>query len=172
KLDADGGAAPLLSVFGGKITTYRRLAEAAMKELQPFYPAATGAWTAGVALPGGDFPHDRVSGLTAGLQAEYPFLSQAWAQRLVRAYGTQAADMLGEASEASDLGTEFGATLTEREVRWLISQEWAQTAEDVVWRRSKLGLRLTEAELQRLTAWMATQARPAAKGVGADALSG
>ncbi len=154
-LDAEG--APLLSVFGGKITTYRRLAESALAKLAPFFPAATGAWTARAPLPGGDFPIDGVAALVAGLRARYPFLTDYWAGRLVRAYGAEAGDVLGEARVAADLGRDFGATLTEAEVRWLLDREFARSAADILWRRSKLGLRMTEEQAAALEAFVQDQ---------------
>ena len=153
-LSLDQSGAPLLNVFGGKITTYRRLAEEALKKLQPFFPAARTDWTARVALPGGDFPHDGVAALVASLQRQHPFLTPYWAARLIRAYGTEAATMLNGASSAADLGQNFGATLTETEVRWLMTHEFARSAADVVWRRSKLGLRLTADQIATLDTWM------------------
>jgi glycerol-3-phosphate dehydrogenase len=141
-LSLDDRAAPLLSVFGGKITTYRRLAEHALDKLRPFFPGLAGNWTARVPLPGGAFPVDGAPGLIADLRARHPFLTDFWATRLVRAYGTEAATILGEARSAADLGRDFGATLTEAELRWLITREFARTAEDVLWRRTKLGLRM------------------------------
>jgi glycerol-3-phosphate dehydrogenase len=163
KLDETGGA-PLLNVFGGKITTYRRLAEGAVDRIAGFFPGLTGTWTKGVPLPGGDFPVDGVSRLVAELREAHPFLTAAWALRLVRAYGTEAAEMLGDAREAAALGRDFGATLTEREVGWLMRKEYARTAEDVLWRRSKLGLRLAPEEARALDVWMAErrEAAPAA----------
>ena len=152
-LDETGGV-PLLNVFGGKITTYRRLAEAALVKLGGAFPNARDAWTAGVPLPGGDFGVDEVEVLTRGLRRDYCFLDEYWAERLVRAYGTEARAVLGEARRAGDLGRAFGATLTEREVRWLMAREWARTAEDVVWRRSKLGLRLRPGQIEALDAFM------------------
>jgi glycerol-3-phosphate dehydrogenase len=157
-LSLDRNGPPLLNVFGGKITTYRRLAEAALAKLVPFFPQATPAWTARVALPGGDFPHDGVAALTERLRAQYPFLTPYWAGRLVRAYGTEALALLGAAATAEDLGRDFGATLTEAEVRWLIAREYAATAEDVVWRRSKLGLRMTAQQIDALDRFMADAA--------------
>ena len=132
----------VLSVFGGKITTYRRLAEAAMAKLAPLFPGLRGAWTANTALPGGNFPWDGIDQLCAGITQRYPFLQTATIRRLVRAYGTQSVDVLGDARKPDDLGKYFGTDLTEREVDWLIRHEWARTAEDVLWRRSKLGLRM------------------------------
>ena len=140
-------APALLSVFGGKITTYRRLAEAAMAKLARLFPGMRGAWTAGVALPGGDFPWDGIEQVCGDLARRYPFLSDGTVRRLVRAYGTRAAEMLGDTRGVADLGHCFGAGLTEREVDWLIRTEWARTAADVLWRRSKLGLRLTATEV-------------------------
>jgi glycerol-3-phosphate dehydrogenase len=153
-LDLDTAGPPLLNVFGGKITTFRKLAEAAVGKLAQHFPAATGPWTAGAALPGGDFPVDRFEGLVIELQAEYPFLSEPWARRLARAYGTEAHGVMAGARAAEDLGRDFGATLSEAELVWLIEKEWARTAEDVVWRRSKLGLRLTQGQIAAVDEWM------------------
>ncbi|MDT8343297.1 MAG: glycerol-3-phosphate dehydrogenase [Thermohalobaculum sp.] len=157
KVEGREGEAPLLNIFGGKITTYRRLAEAALGKLAPFLPAMGPAWTARVPMPGGDFPVDGRDALVASLCAAYPFLDRPWALRLVRAYGTEARDILGAAATAGDLGQRFGHNLTEVEVRWLMTREWARTAEDVLWRRSKLGLRLSAAEAAALDRWMAAQ---------------
>jgi glycerol-3-phosphate dehydrogenase len=151
---AEGPGAPLLNIFGGKITTYRKLAEAALAKLRPFFPEAGADWTAGVALPGGDFPVDGFDRLTESLHRAYPFLTAAWARRLVRAYGTEALDILGEAREAADLGPDFGATLTGAEVRWQMGHEYARAAADVVWRRTRLGLKMTEAQIAALDDWM------------------
>ena len=152
------GAAPLLNIFGGKITTYRRLSEAALAELAAYFPNATGQWTAGVPLPGGDFPVDGVAELTAALEQDYPFLKPAEASRLIRAYGTEARDMLGTARTRTDLGRDFGAGLTEAEARWQMAHEYAQTAEDIVWRRTRLGLKMSAGEIAALDAWMRTAA--------------
>lgn len=149
----DGGA-PLLNIFGGKITTYRRLAEAALEDVRPWFSSMGGSWTGTAALPGGDFPVDGVENLISSVIEQYPFLDRAWAERLVRTYGTETREMLGGARSAGDLGIDFGATLTEAEVRWLIEKEWARTAEDVIWRRSKLGLRLSREQSAALEEWM------------------
>ena len=154
ELQAAPGEAPVLSVFGGKLTTYRRLAEAAMAKLAPFFPGLRGAWTAGASLPGGDFPHDGVEALSAGVARRYPFLAQSTVRRLVRSYGTLVPDMLGEAQDAASLGRTFGADLTEREVNWLVRTEWARTADDILWRRSKLGLRVGEASTRALADYL------------------
>jgi glycerol-3-phosphate dehydrogenase len=145
----------LLSVFGGKLTTYRRLAEKAMQRLGPRFPGMRGDWTAGVPLPGGDFPWDRIEQVGANLSRRYPFIADATCRRLVRAYGTCAADILGDARCQADLGQNFGADLTEREVDWLVRSEWARTAEDVLWRRSKLGLRISRSEAATLDMYLA-----------------
>jgi glycerol-3-phosphate dehydrogenase len=154
-LSLDQSGPPLLNVFGGKITTYRRLAEEALAKLAPFFPQAKGDWTARVALPGGDFPHDGVARLRARLRATYPFLTEPWAARLIRAYGSEAGQVLGAAKSAADLGRDFGATLTEAELRWLMTREFARRAADVVWRRSKLGLRLDAAQVAAIETYMA-----------------
>lgn len=153
KLDTSRGA-PALGVFGGKITTYRRLAESAMADIQTVFPSLSGSWTAGAALPGGDFPVDGFDEQVEALLSKYDFLTERWAKRLVRAYGTDANDILGTAQTATDLGTDFGATLTEREVIWLVEKEFARTAEDILWRRSKLGLRLTDQQAAALDTWL------------------
>ena len=148
------GQAPALDIFGGKITTHRRLAEAALDKLRPWFPDMPGPWTAGVPLPGGAFAWDGGPALVAELCAAHPFLDGDWAARLVRLYGTEAAILLSGARLAADLGEDFGATLTEREVLWLREHEWARTAEDILWRRTKLGLRLTPAEATRLAGYL------------------
>ncbi|MCF6305591.1 MAG: glycerol-3-phosphate dehydrogenase [Rhodobacteraceae bacterium] len=151
----DEAGAPMLNVFGGKITTYRRLAESALEKIAAYFPDLSDKWTAGVALPGGDFPVDGVVDLISALKSEFPFLDDFWAKRLVKAYGTLAREVLAGAKSAVDLGQDFGASLTEQEVRWLMANEYVVTAEDVIWRRSKLGLRLSEAEKAGLESWFA-----------------
>nr|WP_321511705.1 glycerol-3-phosphate dehydrogenase [uncultured Celeribacter sp.] len=154
KVDADGGA-PILNIFGGKITTYRRLAESALEHIADHFADLPGPWTAGVALPGGDFPVSGVAGQISALQEQFSFLTPAWAARLLRAYGTEAGLVLNGATQANDLGRDFGETLSEAEVIWLMDEEYARTAEDIVWRRSKLGLRLSAEQISELDAWMA-----------------
>jgi len=141
-LKVDDTGAPLLNIFGGKITTYRVLAEDSMEKLRPYLGALKPKWTAGVALPGGDFAVDDVEAQITALARDYPFLTPQWAKRLIRAYGTDARKLLGDAASASDLGQDFGATLTQAEVRYLMRYEYATCAADILWRRSKLGLRL------------------------------
>ncbi|HHS89244.1 MAG TPA: glycerol-3-phosphate dehydrogenase [Rhodobacteraceae bacterium] len=152
-LDVAGGA-PLLNIFGGKITTYRRLAEGAMDKIATAIDVPAGNWTAGVPLPGGDFPVDGVAALIERLKADYPFLSHNWARRLVRCYGTEARKLLGDARQASDLGRDFGATLSEAEVRWLMDKEFARAADDILWRRTKLGLHMDAEQIAAFEAWM------------------
>jgi glycerol-3-phosphate dehydrogenase len=156
ELDTPGGA-PLLSIYGGKITTYRRLAEEALERLAPYLRSAKAkeGWTAKSPLPGGNLDVSAIAALAAELVRNYRFLSDVHANRLAHAYGTRASKLLGNAKSVADLGQSFGATLTESEVRYLMSSEWARTAEDVVWRRSKLGLRLSAAEIAALDDWMA-----------------
>ncbi|HEV8035123.1 glycerol-3-phosphate dehydrogenase [Yoonia sp.] len=153
-LSLDENGAPLLNIFGGKITTYRKLAENALKKLTPLIGGGD-PWTADAALPGGDFKVKDRDKLVADLMSDYPFLTDRWALRLIKAYGTEARAILGKASAAKDLGQDFGATLTAAEVKWLMAHEYARTAEDVVWRRSKLGLRLTPDQVAGLDAFMA-----------------
>jgi glycerol-3-phosphate dehydrogenase len=153
------GVAPLLSVFGGKITTYRRLAEAAVAQLEGVMGKRGVPWTATAALPGGDFPVDGGVERFSQLLRLYPFMDPANLRRLVRAYGTDAAKMLSGAKSAADLGQPFGGGLTAREVDHLMDCEWADVPDDILWRRSKLGLRLDQNEVALLRAYM--QARKA-----------
>jgi glycerol-3-phosphate dehydrogenase len=165
-LDRPGHAAPVLSIYGGKITTYRCLAEEAMDKLAGVFPEWAGerGQTAARKLPGGDFPVDAAFKLMAALQRDYPFLSEREARRLVRHYGLEARNILGEARERGDLGRDFGGSLTEAEVRFLMEREYARTAEDVVWRRTKSGLRMTSEDIRKLDDWMISQ-RSGAEGL-------
>lgn len=149
-----GEGAPLLSIFGGKITTYRKLAEAALQRLRPFHPSMGGAWTANVPLPGGDLPGANFDAFLAELRQRRPWLPEKMAHRLARAYGTRVEELLGGAEHMEDLGRHFGGGLTEREVDYLREREWAITAEDILWRRSKLGMHLAPAEQARLIEWL------------------
>ncbi|MDO5614009.1 MAG: glycerol-3-phosphate dehydrogenase [Paracoccus sp. (in: a-proteobacteria)] len=147
-----GSGAPCLNIFGGKITTYRRLAESALSRLAPFFAGMGPGWTAGAPLPGGDFPVDGVPGLVADLRRAHPALDGATALRLVRAYGTEAAAMLSQGP-----GRDFGAGLTEAELSWQMTHEYAREVDDVIWRRSKLGLRMTPDQVAELGDWMAAR---------------
>jgi glycerol-3-phosphate dehydrogenase len=147
--------APLLTVYGGKITTYRHLGEEAVDLLGPRLPALGGtAWTRTQPLPGGDFPTDGLDDLVAGLISRHPFLSEADAKRIARAYGTRAERWLGSATDREALGRDFGGGLSEAELRYLVETEWARTAEDVLWRRTKLGLRLNSDQAAALAEFL------------------
>jgi glycerol-3-phosphate dehydrogenase len=159
-VDETPGLALQLSIFGGKITTYRKLAESVLDRLAKHLPSGSTAkkgWTADAPLPGGDFPTDGRAALAAEFRRDHPFLSGADAARLAGSYGTKARVFLGQSKMASDLGRWFGV-LSEAEVRYMMAQEWAVTAEDILWRRSKLGLHLAKADQQSLAEWLKTAA--------------
>jgi glycerol-3-phosphate dehydrogenase len=144
-LDYAKNLAPLLTIYGGKITTHRKLAEAAMDKIAPFLKAQP-AWTAGSSLPGGDFPPDGFYELVGETIGRWPFLSEPHARRLVRAYGRRVELILGTAESMEDLGPRFTGDLTGAELRYLVEHEWAETAEDVLYRRGKFGLKTTPDE--------------------------
>jgi glycerol-3-phosphate dehydrogenase len=149
-LDTDSGP-PLLSIYGGKITTYRRLAEHALTQLIPWFPSMKGPWTAHARLSGGELPEGR-QGYLNNLSARYPALSIPLLESIVSRHGSNAPLILGDAETQDDLGVHFGENLYAREVDYLIDREWALTADDVLWRRTKAGLRLddnTQAALAR-----------------------
>jgi glycerol-3-phosphate dehydrogenase len=144
----------LLTVFGGKITTYRHLAEQAVRTLAPLLPVLDGpGWTACAPLPGGDFPMTGLADLIAGLTRDHPFLDARAADRVGRAYGTRARAWLN-----APQGIDFGHGLSEAEVRYLVDQEWARDVDDILWRRTKLGLRFDPAQRARLKDWLAERA--------------
>jgi len=155
-LDRGADRAPLLTVYGGKITTYRNLAEAVLAKLGRFFPDAkartpwTGEWT----LPGGDFAPGGDGAVVTATRAKWPFLGEAHARRLVAAYGTRVTLLLDGVTREEDLGPRLGADLTGAEVRYLMRHEWAETADDVLWRRSKLGLHLSKPEVAALERYM------------------
>jgi glycerol-3-phosphate dehydrogenase len=152
--DATDGPA-LLNVFGGKITSYRHLAQSAVDKLAARVPSLLGAaWTADAALPGGDFAVTDAAKIKVQYAADYPFLDTDNIDRIVKAYGTLAKEWLADAKAASDLGEDFGHGLHAAEVDYLVRQEWAQSAEDVLWRRSKLGLHFSMEETQRLSQYL------------------
>tara|TARA_R110002051_G_scaffold304145_3_gene373342 strand:+ start:45 stop:1556 length:1512 start_codon:yes stop_codon:yes gene_type:complete len=134
------GTPALLNVFGGKLTTYRRLAESALEHIESALGRRKPRWTAHSSLPGGGFAVDGFEAEVEGLRAQYPFLAARDAERLTRAYGTLACAILGDARTPQDLGPDFGCGLTGAEVRHLVEREWARSAQDILWRRSKLGL--------------------------------
>jgi glycerol-3-phosphate dehydrogenase len=153
KADERAGA-PLVNIFGGKITTYRRLAESMLEKIEGLLGARGKRWTAGAALPGGDFAPDGFESEVSRLKGSYPFLDLKFARRLVRLYGSKARVLLGLAKSEADLGRCFGADLYEAEIRYLMAHEWAATADDVLWRRTKRGLRLTREEAGELDQYM------------------
>jgi glycerol-3-phosphate dehydrogenase len=164
-LDAPYGTPALLSVFGGKLTTYRRLAETSLAMLSPHLPTPLGqnaGWTARVPLPGGDFPADGFDQQVAAAAARYSFIPKPTLRRLLRAYGTRIDRLIGGARCYSDLGRVFGADLTEAELRYLVDVEWARTAADVIWRRTKLGLRLSPQQVAAIDEAMGPMVREVA----------
>jgi len=154
-LDKRDGQAPLLTIYGGKITTHRKLAEAAMAQIGHFFEA-TPPWTATSRLPGGEFPAEGLDALVSELIERWPFLSAPHARRLARAYGRRAERFLEVAKNMDDLGPRFAGDLTGAEVRYLVENEWAQSADDILWRRSKLGLKATPEECLALDRFIAS----------------
>ncbi len=155
KAQGENGQPKVLNIFGGKITTYRRLAESMMELVGETIGAKGESWTKGAKLPGGDFPTTGFADLLAETRARYPFLKGAQSERMVKAYGTNINEILGDAVKAADLGKDFGHGLTAAEVSYLMESEWARTADDVLWRRSKLGIRFSAKEKRSLDDWMA-----------------
>jgi glycerol-3-phosphate dehydrogenase len=156
--EARRGKAPLLTIFGGDGTTSRLRAERAVSRLTPFYPMSP-RWTAKAPLPGGDFEWDRFDDEVDSARERWRFLTEAQAQRLVAAYGSRLAAVLGDAKTGADLGPAFGPELTGAEVRYLMACEWARFPDDILWRRSKLGLTMPPADREALAAFMATAPR-------------
>jgi glycerol-3-phosphate dehydrogenase len=154
-LDASAGSAPLLTVYGGALTSYRGLAERALAQIAEYFVAGS-RWTDTAALPGGDFAWDGIEALVASTRARWPFLNEPHARRLVNAYGTRVERIVDGARRLEDLGPCFGADLTAAEIRYLQRHEWAETAEDVLWRRSKLGLQLRPDQQAAVARFMAT----------------
>lgn len=161
RTDGKGKQALLINIFGGKITTYRKLAEAVVEKIEDALGKRGRPWTHGATLPGGDFPVDGFSDLVADLIRDYPFLTEPHAHRLIRQYGTRARAFLGSARSLDDLGQHFGDTLYAAEVQYLIDNEWAVAAEDVLWRRSKLGLKIGAAGAKALDDWISARTRRA-----------
>jgi len=156
-LELDENGPPLLSVFGGKLTTYRRLAERVLDRLGRYFPKSNGAWTEGATLPGGDIPDLDLDRYSRDLAARYPALPTDLLSRLVHTYGSRTDRLLEGATTLTDLGDHFGGTLYAREVDYLVANEWACTAEDVLFRRTKLGLRLPEETVDRLREHIASK---------------
>lgn len=156
-LDMDEGA-PLLTIYGGKITSYRHVAEAAVDALAGHVPALSGKrWTAKMPLPGGGFPTNGAAALIAEIRLAHPFLTAPTADRIVRAYGLDARTWLGDADSWDALGGEIGHGLSGAEAEWLVTHEWARTTDDILWRRTKLGLHFTPEEVERLATWLETK---------------
>ncbi|TIU62764.1 MAG: glycerol-3-phosphate dehydrogenase, partial [Mesorhizobium sp.] len=154
KTDGGEGSAPIINAFGGKITTYRRLSESMLEKIESFLGKRGKPWTSNAPLPGGNFPPTGFEAQVAKLKSAYPFLDQRLARRLTRLYGTLAQAVLGLAKSNADLGRNFGADLYEAEVRYLVENEWALTAEDVLWRRTKRGLHLSREQAATLDEFM------------------
>lgn len=152
KVDHEAHRAALLTLFGGKITTYRRLAEEALAKLAPFFPGMKGDWTATEPLPGGDVAH--FNAFRDEMRARYPGLPRELVEGVVRRHGSRAVRVLGEARCLEDLGASFGAGLTQREVEYLVAEEWAATEEDILWRRTKCGLHMADAERGAVAAFL------------------
>ncbi|HET8728804.1 MAG TPA: FAD-dependent oxidoreductase, partial [Alphaproteobacteria bacterium] len=157
-VDAADGQPPLLSIFGGKITTYRRLAEHALEKLAPFLGCDRAGWTADAPLPGGDIPGADFDGFLADLKRDRPWLPAALAERYARAYGSRTRQLLGEARSLADLGRQLWGDLYEAELEYLAAQEWAATSEDVLWRRSKLGLHVPDGTAAAIDDWFRQRA--------------
>jgi glycerol-3-phosphate dehydrogenase len=153
-LDGAPGQAPVLSIFGGKITTFRKLAEHALDELKGYFPALKPSWTEKAKMPGGDMPDADFDRFFAGVKSRWPFLPEPVAYRLSRAYGTRIEQLIGSAKSMADLGEDFGAGLTAAEVDYLVRREWARSAEDILWRRSKLGLHVPADAPQKIDAYI------------------
>ncbi len=153
ELDGGNGVAPMLSIFGGKITTFRKLSEHALEKLAPFFPAMRGAWTASAHLPGGDMPDADFDRFMGAVSERYPWLPQPLARHYARLYGTRMHELLAGAASVADLGMRFGPLFHEREARFLMETEWAETPEDVLRRRTKHGLHMNEEEKAEFAAW-------------------
>ncbi|RUU77060.1 glycerol-3-phosphate dehydrogenase, partial [Mesorhizobium sp. M7A.F.Ca.MR.362.00.0.0] len=153
ELDASNGNAPLLSVFGGKITTFRKLSEHALEKIQPFFPMMKKAWTAKIPLPGGDLPNADFEQFLSDLHSEFSWLSPSLVKHYARSYGTRARQLLAGAQREADLGRRFGPDLYEREARFLAETEWAGTSADILERRTKHGLHLNAAERKAFEDW-------------------
>ena len=160
-LDETGGA-PLLNVFGGKITTYRELAERGMHKLKGVFPAMGGDWTESEPLPGGEIPDADYAAFAEQMRSDYPWMPRELRRHYGRLYGARVRDLVGNATSLEGLGRHFGGTLYEAEVRYLIAKEWALTAEDILWRRSKHRLHMSQPERDAFAAWFDATVREAA----------
>ena len=161
-LELDRAPAPLLSVFGGKITTYRKLAESAVNLLARELGSRGQPWTAAAILPGGDLPGASFAVFLRTLARRYPWLPAPLRQRYAQAYGTRIERIVGDARRLADLGPELTAGLHEREAEYLCREEWARTSQDILWRRTKLGLRARAGSTEGLESWLRARARATA----------
>jgi glycerol-3-phosphate dehydrogenase len=159
QIDRATNGAPILSVFGGKLTTYRRLAEQVVDRLAPLLGVRRGAWTAGAALPGGDMGEERFEGCLARMRGRHPGIPSEWIEGMVRRHGSRAEAILRDAQSPAALGHHFGAGLTAREIDYLLQQELAQDADDVLWRRTKTGLHLDATARTAVGAYVRGNAR-------------
>lgn len=160
EFDHPSHEAPMLTVFGGKITTYRELAESAMSHIGKIFPHLKPAWTANAPLPGGDIPNADFTAFLQQTKANYPWLPETTLQRYAHQYGTLVSTLLDKANSLEDLGELLGADLYEREVEYLVTYEWAQTADDILWRRTKLGLVFPQQNIEKLTSCIAKKVAP------------
>lgn len=149
----ENGKAPLLSVFGGKLTTYRKLAEHAMEKLSSYYSNIGPAWTRNAVLPGGAFQGER-DDYAAQLRRRYPFISETLARHYARTYGSNSELILGDAADIHALGEHFGHEFYEAELRYLVEHEWVRRLDDAIWRRTKLGMWLNGEEQSRVAQWL------------------
>ena len=149
----DHGKAPLLSVFGGKLTTYRKLAEHALEKLAPYYQGIGPAWTKGAVLPGGEIGSDR-DDYAAKLRRRYPFISESLARHFARTYGSNSELIIGDAKDIAGLGEDFGHEFYEAELRYLVEHEWVRRLDDAIWRRTKQGMWLNAEQQSRISAWL------------------
>jgi glycerol-3-phosphate dehydrogenase len=161
KAEGAAGEPQLLNVFGGKITTYRRLAESMLEKIEDVLGKRGRPWTSGAKLPGGDFDKQGFEALLSKFRRDNPFLSEAHARRLIRLYGTRAWRIVHGAKTSGDLGRVFGGDLTEAEVAYLADNEWAREADDILWRRTKLGLKVDSSAAQAINEFL--KSRPTAE---------
>ena len=151
---SDTNGSPIINVLGGKLTTHRKLSETVVDKIVPILENKSKPWTHGFPLPGGDFPYHQVHKLLEELKNQFGFLTEEWATRLVRAYGTDARIMLNGTKAIEDLGRDFGSTITSTELDWVIAKEWVRCAEDFLWRRSKLGLRVLPEQVKEIDSYI------------------
>ena len=158
RVDGEGDEAAAINIFGGKITTYRKLSESVLEHIQDLLGSRKAPWTAQSTLPGGDFAVAEFDSLVEKLKSDFPFLAASLADRFVRSYGTRAWLLMEGAQSSKDMGADFGHSLSEREISYLMEHEWAEYADDILWRRSKLGIGLGKDEILALDEWIENKA--------------